>query len=49
MEYRKEPIKDHPEYMIDTDGNIYNKNGKLKSTCKIKLDVCMLHFQKMEK
>lgn len=29
--YIKEPIKDYPLYQIDTDGNIYNQNGSLKT------------------
>lgn len=29
--YKKEPIKDFPEYKIDTLGNVYNKNGSLKN------------------
>ena len=30
MEYKKERIKDFPEYMIDTNGVVYNKNGTPK-------------------
>lgn len=29
MLYKKEPIIGYEEYQIDTDGNVYNKNGTL--------------------
>lgn len=31
MKYRKEPVRDYPEYQVDTEGNVYNKNGSLKA------------------
>ena len=30
MTYRKEQVLDYPEYMVDTNGVIYNKNGTVK-------------------
>lgn len=36
MLYKKEPIIGYEEYQIDTDGNVYNKNGTLKVVSKNK-------------
>lgn len=44
MLYKKEPIIGYEEYQIDTDGNVYNKNGTLKVVSKNKRGYYIVTF-----
>lgn len=44
MEYRKEPIRGMEEYQVDTEGNVYNKNGSLKKYSLNHSGYCIYNF-----
>lgn len=43
-EYKKEPVISFEEYQIDTDGNIYNKNGSIKKYSLNRNGYCIVTF-----
>lgn len=44
MEYKKEKIKEYPEYSIDTNGVVYNKNGSIKKYSVNHKGYCIVNF-----
>jgi len=44
MQYRKEHIVDFPEYQIDTNGIVYNKNGSVKKFSINGKGYCIVNF-----
>lgn len=46
MEYQKVPINEFPEYQIDTNGIIYNKNGTPKKYSLNHHGYCIVNFLK---
>jgi ATP-dependent Lon protease len=46
MEYRKEPIKEFPEYQVDTLGNIYSKSGQIMHPAPNHSDYLIANFVK---
>lgn len=44
MEYKRERIIGYEEYEVDTNGNVYNKNGKLKKFSLNPKGYCIVNF-----
>lgn len=44
MEYKKESVKNFPEYQIDTNGVVYGKNGKPLSYSLNHKGYCIINF-----